>query len=339
MSFPVTFSPSPSTLTSPQMSALKLPQELLDMAFDHLEPDKDYKRSLVACASVCHKWCLATRPRLFHTIKFTFRIDKPGRRWPTISSFLDFLDSEPGFSKIAPLIKKLLLTSSNPLSLSHNFRISAFELDRILLRLPAIRVLHLKGLTLSHSLSVVNGWSMPRSLDELRLKFVDFELCWPTLPSDQLEELVKPPAAACSLVQVLNLFRKVSYLYLDGIQVTQAHREHGPAVLATEGKKISRQLLLDRLYLYMDLSEYAAAFELLVSSHLLAHLNELDIGGPISMCNTVLRATGSSLSRLSLYLNEVHLQHDKKKRLEKMVSLSVYTDFTTGLTSYAPTLV
>lgn len=329
----------PGQPTSSKMSVMKLPQELLDMMFDQLVPDKIHNRSLAACASVCHKWCIAARPRLFHTIKITFRVDKPGRRWPTVSSFIDFLDSETGFPKVAPLIKKLVLKSCNPLDAYNNFHISAFELDRILLRVPAVTSLHLEGVYLRHTLSVVNGWSMPRSLDELRLVFVEFELCWPALPPNQLERIAKPPAATCGLVQVFNLFRRVKCVYLEAIEVIWAHRRlsgrlSSVNVLATEGRKLSRQLLADKLYVYMDLSEYAAAFELLAASHLPAHLSALEMGGPMSMCNAILHAAGPCLTRLSLDIRKPHLSPEEDETPEVMVSPSWTTgSFSTILTS------
>lgn len=289
-----------------QMSILKLPRELLDMTLDHLESDKPKhsKRSLAACAAVCHTWCIAARPRLFHAIKVVF--GKPGRRWPTVSSFREFLDSESGFSGISPLVKKLVLIAHNPSDPYYYFHLSAFELDRILLRLPAVTTLHLEGARLKHSLSVVNGWAMPRSLDELRLVSVDFELCRPALSSERLEYLVKPSAAMCGLVQVLNLFQRVQYLHLDSIKITWAHRKYA-AVLPADGKKIASQLAVDRLYTLMYGIDHAATFEVLAASHLLPLLSELSIGSSTSICNTAMRAVGPHLAHLSLTLHHNHL--------------------------------
>lgn len=121
-----------------------------------------------------------------------------------LDEFLEFLESESSLHP-AEYIKSLHLVAAWGTS----SLISTFQLDPVLSKLPALRVLQVNGVDLQHSLDVVVEWMPRRPLKELRrssLKFI----------SDQVRTASGSVAnvLGCGVIELFNLFTYVPFIGL-----------------------------------------------------------------------------------------------------------------------------
>ncbi|TCD64252.1 hypothetical protein EIP91_004321 [Steccherinum ochraceum] len=215
-----------------------LPGELLDAIMDCLEDDK---KALSTCTLLSWHWCASAKPALFRRLSIFF-YDRDTTH--DFDAFCKFLDEESS-AFVKTVVKELTLScdlGQQGESIGDLGLIRAYQVDELLIRLPAVQKFTLTQAAVVHSDIIPR--SLPRDLEELHLHVV----CYDT---------IRPygDGTGCDLVHLINLFASVhtlrlstvlhaKHLYMYGKYEAEETPETG---YISEGRHISESLKIRNL--------------------------------------------------------------------------------------------
>lgn len=132
-----------------------LPRELIDKICGYLKHDK---YSLAACTLLCHHWQPSARPCLFHSITIHHNVD----------AFREFLATESSLD-VVQYVECFELSSTDRGYRREEIKISSFDLDFILSKLPALQNLTLQRITLQLNPYTSKQFVTSRPLERLTI--------------------------------------------------------------------------------------------------------------------------------------------------------------------------
>ena len=283
-----------------------LPRELVDIIFDTLEDDK---ATLSACTLLSKYWHLPARQVLFRRIPLQWYHETYHA-----NGFLALLNDKTSYMQnLIPCIKELNISCRiteriYEISVTSRGSISAYDVDLLLVQLPAVRLVMLTNAKLRHCEEHLTPrcWTSPRPLEELHLVNVYFAM----YHQGDYKYL-----RGCNLVEVLNLFGSVGALeiFLTSTQMDIGvffPVEKQVAAEVKEGQRTSKdfrvQKLVSSCYHNREgelFSDQATILNILKNSHALGALQSLSLNDTYESSKETIIAVGPNLKHLTLGLN------------------------------------
>ncbi|TCD67037.1 hypothetical protein EIP91_000599 [Steccherinum ochraceum] len=303
-----------------------LPPELLDFIFGYLQTNK---ASLAVCTQVSHRWHDVALPVLFRD-----HIFRPYRRegvvrydddlWNNgLDTFRGAIDHLPP-PHLLRLVKHLEVDCIPPLTYKRDSGfMTAFHLDLIFPKFPALRSFTLRNAYLKVCRDVIDACGSPRNLDSLSLCNVEFDLdyewdCQPTA----LKEINSPSSIYCQncFAELLGMFAAIGTLSVietwppsmfpiicgwyheDGI--TAQSIMQGQAARMRSNPAISKFITKGGFPNYSTVESSEVVLHLLSYSGALSNLKRLEIDEHLTNIQTVLLGAHSELESLRMVLSD-----------------------------------
>lgn len=312
----------------------ELPRELIDMIVNYLKG----KPSLLVCSLLSRQWRSSVLPKLFHDMCVTgsepafppeldsdedsSHSDHESKPPIDLDTFYQYLLSDAS-QNVRPHVKELHLGSD-----LYKMRISAFELDLILAKLPTVETLSLSDLTITrHSLALTpSGWLTPRTLKALRMVVCYLEppnWIGSRMPPDHARaQLPDSTRAECCLVELLNLFGDIQTLDIFNSHFTWRAPTHNglywdyPDLSVAVGSRIAPTFRVKEMKIHMEVpAGQGDVIELLRNSpNSMDGLQNLTLKQCRPICQKFLVSMGRSLKRLDLTLDSMVSGDDREVR-------------------------